>query len=271
MQPKIPGELIDMVIDHLHDDRRSLAACSLVSKALLDAARYHLFYRINIDSDYSTLGFHDFFNFLLQGPPVARLIQHLSFYAGWRTDGPHDIDARQLGLIMDRCSSLRSLTLSYVTFRSRCAVKDAASASTPWALNGWTIPRLVIFDTINSEGASRVASYLRVISAFKHIGSLFLHCRMLDDDEQSEPMDSLPEELEIDILSITLPPFQERLLSSMCRAICGTRTSQTLQRLEVILRYNGYLNVISEIFAPACVELKEIQLDIRPYMANCCM
>ncbi|KAG5643855.1 hypothetical protein DXG03_009538 [Asterophora parasitica] len=39
---RLPHELIDIIIDHLHHDRIALAACCLVSKAWLVSSRYHL-------------------------------------------------------------------------------------------------------------------------------------------------------------------------------------------------------------------------------------
>ncbi|KAJ7889728.1 hypothetical protein B0H13DRAFT_1887841 [Mycena leptocephala] len=40
---RFPSELYDCIIDHLHDDRRSLSACSLVCRDWHAASRYHLF------------------------------------------------------------------------------------------------------------------------------------------------------------------------------------------------------------------------------------
>lgn len=38
-----PPETLDVVIDHLHDDPASLAACGLACRSLLPSSRYHLF------------------------------------------------------------------------------------------------------------------------------------------------------------------------------------------------------------------------------------
>jgi hypothetical protein len=42
------AELLDLIIDHLHDHRKTLADCSLVCKAWLSSSRYHLFFRIHV-------------------------------------------------------------------------------------------------------------------------------------------------------------------------------------------------------------------------------
>jgi hypothetical protein len=41
-----PGEIIDLIIDHLHGDQDSLQACSITCKQWLPSSRYHLFSRV---------------------------------------------------------------------------------------------------------------------------------------------------------------------------------------------------------------------------------
>ncbi|KAF8523982.1 hypothetical protein JB92DRAFT_3140624 [Gautieria morchelliformis] len=42
----LPGELIDQVIDHLHDDSPSLRACCITCRAWVPSARFHIFHNI---------------------------------------------------------------------------------------------------------------------------------------------------------------------------------------------------------------------------------
>ncbi|KAI0685592.1 hypothetical protein C8T65DRAFT_592089 [Cerioporus squamosus] len=44
--PKAPSELWDMIHDHLHDDKATLKAASLVCKTWTPSSRYHLFYTL---------------------------------------------------------------------------------------------------------------------------------------------------------------------------------------------------------------------------------
>ena len=39
----LPAEILDGILDHLHDDHKSLGACALAGRALLPASRYHRF------------------------------------------------------------------------------------------------------------------------------------------------------------------------------------------------------------------------------------
>jgi hypothetical protein len=47
--PHLPAELIDTVVDFLHDDEESLANCSLVCKEWVPATRYHIFNNLLLD------------------------------------------------------------------------------------------------------------------------------------------------------------------------------------------------------------------------------
>jgi hypothetical protein len=44
----LPQEILDIIIDFLHDDKQSLDACSRVAQAWLHPARFHLFHRLTL-------------------------------------------------------------------------------------------------------------------------------------------------------------------------------------------------------------------------------
>lgn len=46
---RLPQELVDHIVDHLHDDPASLLACATVCRGWLPASRVHLFARIHLD------------------------------------------------------------------------------------------------------------------------------------------------------------------------------------------------------------------------------
>ncbi|KAH9933315.1 uncharacterized protein B0H18DRAFT_1101996 [Fomitopsis serialis] len=46
--PRLPPELFDAIIDHLHDDRHTLATCALVCRGWLPASRMHNFHELSI-------------------------------------------------------------------------------------------------------------------------------------------------------------------------------------------------------------------------------
>lgn len=48
--PRIPPELSDRIIDYLHDDARTLSACSLTCRDWLPRARYNRFKKLEVDA-----------------------------------------------------------------------------------------------------------------------------------------------------------------------------------------------------------------------------
>ena len=46
--PVLPQELIDILIDHLYDETKTLEACSLVSRSWVASSHYHLFYQVQL-------------------------------------------------------------------------------------------------------------------------------------------------------------------------------------------------------------------------------
>ncbi|KIJ96975.1 hypothetical protein K443DRAFT_681875 [Laccaria amethystina LaAM-08-1] len=72
----VPIEIVEVIIDHLHNDNEALKACSLVSRRWVFSSRYHLVYPIKLHHKNIT----DFLD-LLQSPcsKIAPSIRDLSF------------------------------------------------------------------------------------------------------------------------------------------------------------------------------------------------
>ena len=51
MLPFLPPEILDLILDYLHDERTALNACCAVSKSWIPRARRHLFFHIEFSSD----------------------------------------------------------------------------------------------------------------------------------------------------------------------------------------------------------------------------
>lgn len=68
-----------MVIDHLFDDKTSLASCSLVSRAWLRTARYHLFDSIYVHCEKDADAFQKFLEYLETTPSIRAYIKDVCF------------------------------------------------------------------------------------------------------------------------------------------------------------------------------------------------
>jgi hypothetical protein len=77
--PKVPPEITDIVIDHLHDDKDALLMCSLVCKDWVPASRFHLFSPLVVTYESVTIN-----NSILEHPlgTILPSIRHFQF-RGW--------------------------------------------------------------------------------------------------------------------------------------------------------------------------------------------
>jgi hypothetical protein len=107
---RLPPELHDRIIDHLHRDRRTLSACSLVCKAWQSSSRYHLFQNaatVRVTRD----NIHRFDEPLVTGritPYVGRLSILLDTYRFHDSDS-EDLEVQQLLKFSDHLCHLTGL------------------------------------------------------------------------------------------------------------------------------------------------------------------
>ena len=76
---KFPQELVYAFLENLGSDKRSLAACTLVSSSFLPAARTYLFSSITYNGGHGS--FEDLDAFLSQHPRICRYIKALTLHA----------------------------------------------------------------------------------------------------------------------------------------------------------------------------------------------
>ncbi|GJE95909.1 hypothetical protein PsYK624_121000 [Phanerochaete sordida] len=108
---RLPQEVVDMVIDYLYDDRRSLRQCSLTCKAWEPSSTMHLFLRISwpphkvhwsfpeeieaLHNDpYYTASFDDCYALLLSSPRIRNAVCHLRL-TGLRSHGRSGLSRNQ--------------------------------------------------------------------------------------------------------------------------------------------------------------------------------
>ncbi|KAL4248485.1 hypothetical protein ABKN59_007757 [Abortiporus biennis] len=80
----IPQELVEEILNHLHDDKATLSECSLVCADWVEPSRRHLFQSVEVfiytifQSQYrNSNGFHEFSSFLKRNPALARFIREI--------------------------------------------------------------------------------------------------------------------------------------------------------------------------------------------------
>ncbi len=70
-----PSDIIETIVDILHDDKRALTACTLVSSAWLPRSRFNLFRSLAYSASLPGRGFTPFLDFLQSSPELASLVR----------------------------------------------------------------------------------------------------------------------------------------------------------------------------------------------------
>ena len=119
-EPGFPGEVVDNIIDHLHDDSPSLAKSSLVCHAWLPSCRYHLFHTIFCCPTFQAKDLCHLLDWLLASPDVRPYINTLLFMTPvtHRETPPPEVSVEDMGKALSYLPSLRSLCVFRVSLSS---------------------------------------------------------------------------------------------------------------------------------------------------------
>jgi len=156
--PLLPPGIIDIVVDYLFEDKKSLGACALVCHQWLPSARYHLFSYIQIhnltpDGETCQRWFKDFAQFLKMST-INPYIQNLHILSLPDREGCHlrsicDIND-VLGLV-DLLPNLSSLDMQ--EFRLELSSKSTAAFAVALESNSKPLRTLRITGMELDDGA----------------------------------------------------------------------------------------------------------------------
>ncbi|CAL1711933.1 unnamed protein product [Somion occarium] len=149
-------EIVDLILDHLHDDKASLKACSLVCKAWLTSCRFHLFYELHVPycTTIADVGFEPFADFLYDHPSVRGFIRKLVLKADDERLSEEDLRAihrgtAQIGpyLLVSICNmlpALHSLRLFMLDWQN-----NQISGTQPWGVTTSPFPPIRPLQTLS--------------------------------------------------------------------------------------------------------------------------
>ncbi|KAF8076928.1 hypothetical protein FPV67DRAFT_1777310 [Lyophyllum atratum] len=112
--PQLPLDVLDDIIDHLHNDPGSLSRCCLVCKALVILSRKRLFrviYLNSRDGDSTDLPCKPFYNYLIANPRLVGYIHEL--WVKGKDRIIEDADFRALSTLFARGGSLRVFSINF--------------------------------------------------------------------------------------------------------------------------------------------------------------
>jgi hypothetical protein len=113
------AEVVDMIIDHLHDHKHDLQSCALVAHAWLPASRFHLFRSIELSPKRRTCPRHcdKLYAVIQRSPHLVKMIRELHIYEGSMGKGFEWVnDAPCLALILDSLTHLNALHLRRINW-----------------------------------------------------------------------------------------------------------------------------------------------------------
>lgn len=115
----LPHELSDYIVDFLHNDRKSLAACSLTCRSWSPTARYHLYRQVYLSSEPSC---RTYFQLLKRSPHLGPFARHLEIskaISKFREDAtPDDAQATFWLRLFAAVPNVQTLDLSFLKVES---------------------------------------------------------------------------------------------------------------------------------------------------------
>lgn len=120
----IPADIVGAIVDILHDDKRTLTACTLVSRAWLHRSHFHLFRSLTYDVKSDGSGFSPLLDFLQSSPQLANFIRELTLngltkvvLSSYKMSPHHEVISYSALLdILDSLPALSDLELRRVEF-----------------------------------------------------------------------------------------------------------------------------------------------------------
>src|SRR5271170_6690956 len=119
--PRLPPELIEYIIDYLHDSPSALRACACVCRDWLAPTRFHLFYRREITPDRFPavpLQTCELLQFLQGSPDIPFYIREFCFSVGYSSMPGSDWPQADATLphLLGMLTQLRKLVLTGIPF-----------------------------------------------------------------------------------------------------------------------------------------------------------
>lgn len=123
--PSLPQEVLDHILDHLHDDKETLSSCTLVARCFLESAQHHYFDSLHLTINNSNSGGETgldslelFATTIVEFAKPAQRVRKLYISgqvgAFGRTDGK--VTHGTLVVLLNGLPSLTSLALAFVLY-----------------------------------------------------------------------------------------------------------------------------------------------------------
>ena len=264
--PRLPQELLDLVVDLLPDSRDDLASLCLTSRSFYDAARRNLFRSFTITTPLKS--FISFAGFLLHlSPHHRRYIKHLTLSqfgieAGQRHTPVEAVTASLVAYLLILLPNLRTLTFRRVTLASE-------TATDPWGgLPGPRNLHEVSFVNVRGHYSDGFKGYLQILSLFGAVDTLRFGDRAASWFTSASPLDLLEESYFPRALAVRHLCIDDQQESAWLSILYHTRTMQNtppLRALDLLFMYpSDSMSKLDHVFKAAGDQLTHLRYHIWP-------
>ena len=243
---RFPQEIYDMIIDHLHDDKRALSTCSMVCRAWTSPSRYHLFQSLVLeDSHLRGPAMEDFHNLLDMRPEACEYVRALKITAGrWDKAGLVDLDS--LGRMANRFRRLKSVHLIRLTWTIDETRKYHQFASP-------SVKCLTISGNRTFDPTFSTDTLFSIFHIFPHATSLDLKDHVCSMRSQT----GFPPDHQLETLVL-----RDALLFALITQRIRQTSRHSLKSLVVHQLFNLHLVGLGELLEQAGSNLEHFGLDI---------
>lgn len=192
--PKLPTELVDQIIDHLHADVESLLSISLASRSCCTATRYHLFGTMLVSAAREQDAFQTFAYFLASSPSICVYVRSLTLFGRTPAPQPRELCSHIISTVVSLLPRLRVLELRDTRFACRCEEDFPLMART-------SLETLIIY----GAEVSTLKTILAVFSVFTEVRTLRIEYLQLFIKSDLQRM--LPSDVEDALSSLSPSPW----------------------------------------------------------------
>ncbi|KAI8969564.1 hypothetical protein BD414DRAFT_503012 [Trametes punicea] len=242
--PDLPAEIVDRVLDYLHDDPQTLAACALAARVMLPTSRFHRFGELVLN----TRRIQTLEPLLDAAQDLARVVTSVRLYVS-----PMTLRGRMA--LLSRLPSLSSLGISTSTpYTDHSFIQNVSLVHA-------YVPCLTSLYLLGPQEAGSL-ELISTLSSFKALKEIALWGILLKPGE-------VPEES----LQNVAPPLGLRCLKfrgSECASLIGRwlnahASHVRLQSLHFNIRHHldaEHFNTLSALLSD---NVKDVQIDFLPY------
>ncbi|EKM56513.1 uncharacterized protein PHACADRAFT_183163, partial [Phanerochaete carnosa HHB-10118-sp] len=261
MVPPLPQELLDYILDHLHDDKHALKCCSTACLSLLPTSSFHLFQEVALGRRLcapTSEVLRRFARAVEKSPRLRTHTRGLSLSPPLRTRRSQGaslgIDLHVLRDTLEQLPSLRTIDLRYVQILPHGPVQSLSHPSL----------RKVVLGTLHHPEPSRLRDILPLLFGVR-LGTLVLFGQWAED---SDPVQYQT----LSLIRVSCLSFQERNADNSGSCLAALRLSTdpgSLRELRIALESLATAHHVNSLVRQGSPNLRALHFDLTELRLSC--